>query len=249
MPWSLRTPGVLPLLLCACGPNVPVEDTGNADETSPTSDPSESGTTDPGTDTLTSGIDTGPSCEGFEDERGEIAPTVFEIRNEGIEPVLLPMPCGLDYLTVTSEQDWRWPGGWCTDTCENQFQYGCSVCDGCASAAYIRIDPGGFFRVEWRGFLYEDVSAPEACFTQGVCAETCPRLRLPSPETLLEVTVVAATLADCEAVESDPSDCACMVNDEGWCDFYGNESAPITLEATTTFTFAPGPEPISIVFQ
>lgn len=169
------------------------------------------------------------ACEAFWDEPPGNS-VAIEVRNTRAEPIFLPVPCGVDWLTIENEAGHAWPPPFCADSCETMMGGGCSTCGGCAVAAYVRVEPGAQYVVDWPGLVFEVVDTPETCVEQ-LCAETCPIHR--TATGILEGTAVAATLADCEAIAASAEECECDPDPSGVpCTVYPAEEATATLSVT-----------------
>lgn len=228
------------MLGCGPGVNAPDEvstETGTAGSGPGSTD--EAGESTAGPDVgAADGTTAGPtSCGGFDDEYARDAEmVVFEIHNVGDQPFLLDSPCqSWQYLELTTASGWRWPGEWCTSTCEQELRFGCDLmeCDGCGPSYYTVVMPGERVEARWAGMLHEELTPPTECWLVEQCAPTCSRLRVPTTEEIT-ATVSAITQADCIAAEPDPSVCECAA--PGRCEAYGQVSVVPTLSATTTLT-------------
>ena len=243
------TLGLLALAI-ACGPVVDEPTAtgagstgGSGESTDPdSSESSETRTSGSSSDSGSESSGNPIACEAFHDEAAEGTPVEIEIRNVGTETVLLDAPCfNHDYLGLGTPSGWRWPGGFCSGTCQSVFVDGCFVCDGCASASYTVVMPGASVTVTWDGILFADVAPPEECFEFGSCGDTCPRARLPTAE-IVTATVRAITHADCVAMEVDPTVCDCADPLLETCENYGSTYIEPTIMGTATYEpGAPGP--------
>ncbi len=223
--------------IAGCGPAVGDGDT-SAGSTGSTGE--DTGTTAVSVGETTVGESTGgiASCEAFHDEAATSAATI-EIRNVGTQTLLFNAPCfGYDYLELATVSELRWPGGFCTQTCEQEFVSGCIVCGaGCAIAAYTVAAPGDVITIEWDGRLFERTNPPASCFESGMCAPSCQQARADYDETVT-VTVEAITQEDCLAVETEPGACECDPTDEGPCQAFGSSLIDPTVQAS--IDVAPG---------
>jgi hypothetical protein len=236
--------------LLACGPRV-VDNTDDGSSTSASESSSSSPSSSEGESSVANESSSSGApllCEEFHDEGREGTPVVVRIANAGEQPIILDAPCfNHDYLLMLSDSGWYWPQGFCTATCQSQFVEGCSVCAGCASAAYTVLMPGGSVEVDWPGVLYENVVAPEGCFEQGSCGDECPRAHTEIPE-IVRATVRASTYDACVDVETDPSMCTCIDTKALSCETEGHGVIATDLEQTTIYE--PGSTyPILITFE
>lgn len=172
-------------------------------------------------------------CESFADDA--LPPeggATLEFRNTSATSILLQTNCGLDYIAVENPAGWRWPGGFCADTCEGQFEFGCSACEGCAEGSFRVLGPGASIELGWSGELYETANPPQSCVGEyPLCGRgSCPVLRAASEGEEITIRIAAAWQADCEEAALDPSFCSCP---EGMtCDVYVDAEG---LGPTTAF--------------
>lgn len=249
-------------VISGCGPQVAENssDEGNADTASESgaqaTEPSASGAmsqTD-GTSADTAPNDTSPddtspgdtsaddACADFDNDDPP-PPVTFpiEIRNVGAQPLLLNQPCeAREFVRVSNDEDWTWPGDFCAATCQAQFTEGCWVCGPCFEAYYIVVAPGASLEVDWGGVLFERATPPQACFESGSCGDSCQRARTYAGDAL-SVAVTAITEADCLAGEPDPElSCGCEPGPEGWCMTQGQAFIEPTIDVVTQFDRGPG---------
>lgn len=237
------------LALAACGPQVS-DDPTTDDPTGSTSDSTTTAasvatTDEPGSSSGAAGesseTGTPAECDGYDNEAiaGE---TSIEFRNETEETLLLEVNCGRDYLSITNDLGWRWPGDFCGTTCAELFEFGCQVCDGCAEGAYQLVSPGATLSIPWAGQLYEGATPPATCLSEGsFCngGNSCQVGRNAASGEDVRVRIVAARQSACEAVSDDPTACTCP-KDEPLCDGYLDGDRPPVVAAEYIADAPPG---------
>lgn len=210
------------------------------------SNPKSIGSLDAGTETSTD-TTSGAMCEDYADEVPPLALQVH-VTNTGQAPVLLPTDCGLDYIDIVNAAGWFWPGLFCTDSCQAQMSSGCGTnCGACVEGQFIRIEAGGTYEFEWDLRLSELVTPPAECFeAESACASECPIWRVPTQDEPLQATVKGISLEACMQLELDPELCACVENDDGWCEINGNVAVDGAELGTLEFTLAEAGGQVSV---
>ncbi len=239
--WTL----ILLVTTVACGAQVSDEmttDDGGSGSTSGTTtapNPSSSTSADPGTGTAdSSGTGLPAECQGYDNEEST-AETTIEFRNDTDASLLLETNCGRDYLSISNDFGWRWPGDFCGTTCQDMFLYGCNACDGCATDSYQVVSPGATLSIPWAGLLYERASPSPSCLRDGsFCngGSSCAVLRNAAPAGDVSVRIVAIRQAACEEVAEDPSTCVCPDGEQVCESSIGGESVVATAEYTAEGT-------------
>lgn len=232
--------------LVACGPAVSDETSGSGSSSGSSGPPPETTASSQTSTGEAESSTTGADCTPYDDEPAS-AEAVLQVHNVGDAAVLLEINCGWDFLRLRNIMEWAWPGPFCTDTCENQRQYGCSLCDGCAEGAFLVIQPGASFDFMWPGMLFETVTPPLACSGEyGFCeGSTCPMQRDPVGAGSVEVSVATVLQADCEALAADPALCACPDAQETCDTTVDLTEQPSQTTATTRF--APGSDTVVVI--
>jgi len=223
------------MAVLACGPAV-----GGGTETDSTSAASSSSTADESSGSAA-------MCEDYANEEAS-SPVPMVIVNDTDGFLMLEVNCGLDFLEMADEMGGTYPGDFCSMSCEDEFEFGCIVCDGCATDSYHMVAPGETYELEWPGYLYEHVSPPRDCFSEEFCSESCQVVRGGEARGMITARVTAVLQADCEADAEDPATCICGADRD--CDFHyappsGGAFATTTVE--TSFT-ADTPSPVLIEF-
>lgn len=216
----------------ACGPTV---GTGEG-ETDPTAATETSGSSTSGSSS--SGAADGSSgsaamCESYVDEADSASvPLVVVNGTDGF--LMLEVNCGLDYLRMDDEMGGTYPGDFCSTTCEDEFEFGCIVCEGCATDSYRMVAPGETHELQWPGRMYERLSPPRACFSAEACGESCQVVRSGEGRGTITAQVTAVLQADCEALADDPTNCICDAEED--CGFQNVSSSREVFPTTTVET-------------
>lgn len=151
-------------------------------------------------------------CGPFADESpAPDSVTTIEFRNNSSQSFLLPTGCGLDFLSISSEDGSVWPGPYCSGTCADQFENGCSACEPCATTSFRVLASGATTTIEWAGDLYAEAGTlpPECVGPEGLCGSSCSVQRDAAAFGTIDIQISGLTQAECEAVATEPQYCVC----------------------------------------
>lgn len=201
----------------ACGGRTSGAEGGDGDgsSTDPT-DTGESGSGDTGDteDSEDSGEETGgDGCEQFETQDPEGPPTQIVIVNDGDDPIFVSSPglCEQGYFRLEGDTGFYADTGGCTTRCDAE---GCGACPPvCIEPNAIRINPKGFYTIDWDGRYFEAADQPLECTHDPSCAGNCSVLK-PTPPGEYVFTAGGYDSSICGNGDA----CDCSPNPDGWCE-------------------------------